>query len=823
MGLLAGTRLGPYEIVSPIGAGGMGEVYRARDERLKRDVAVKVLPDSVASDPDRLRRFTLEAEALARLSHPNVLTVHDAGVDAGRPYLVSELLRGETVAAELERAAGSLAGRPRATRGLPVPVVLDWAQQMAAGLAAAHEAGLVHRDLKPQNLFMTREGTLKILDFGLAKRVAEHPAGGADGSDGTTVAAAATEPGTVLGTLLYMSPEQIRGGRVDARSDLFAAGAILFELATGSRAFDRSSGADVTSAILRDEPPPFGDATPEALQRVIRRCLQKDPARRFQTARDLQFALSEVAGSLSASSASAPGAAASAPVRRRRTALAAGAVLGVLALAGWFAARGGSGSGVADGADRIQALAVLPFRTVSTDPDQAYVSDELSSALTSELSRLTGVRVISSASAMQFKEGTDSLADFARRLGAQALLEGSVQRAGGRLTITATLVDGRSNRQLWTDTYTRDESESPAIEREIAQRVAQAIHAAPSPDSAARPQPGRVDPRGNDAYLRGRFALRETSEAAITKAVALFNEAIVADPSDARPQAGLADAYTMLRSAYRAPRDVMPQAKAAAATAIQIDPDLAEAHVAMGGVLMYFDFDWVGAERELHRAIELSPNLAAAHETYALLLALLGRHETARDEAALAQQLDPLSLQVRNDAGWVALPRRRFRADRRAQSEGAGHRRTLLAGAAGPGGRIRKTRPLRRSHCGARTGTRVRFQPDDARDARRRLCRRRTPRRRHCGRGRAHADVKRAVRLPVRNCHDLRGSGRSRIDAGLAGAGLPGPRRLHALDAVRFQARRASRRPEVSGPADAHGAAEVSRRGSATAPMRGHR
>ncbi len=464
MSLSPGVRLGRYEIIALIGAGGMGEVYRARDERLKRDVALKVLPASFSTDPDRLRRFEQEAQAAGSLNHPNVLAIYDVGTHDGSPFIVSELLEGETLRRRL--AGGSL----------PVPAAFDIAMQTTEGLAAAHEKGIVHRDLKPENLFITTGGRAKILDFGLAK-LADPALDVPDAHTNMATVGAPTEVGTVLGTVGYMSPEQVRGERADHRSDIFSFGAILYEMLTGRRAFAGGSAADTMSAILRDQPPPLSPnlTLPPAIERVVRRCLEKRADDRFQTARDLRFALGEAASGLSVPIAALQ----SPPSRARRAWWVAAAGLALLAatlalmsglvdLRRMVPGRGGDGP-------RIASLAVLPLQNLSNDPEQEYFSDGMTEALISDLARVSGLRLISRTSAMTYRSTQKTLPQIARELNVDAVVVGTVVRSGGRVRITAQLIDAKTDRHLWANSYERDLRDVLTLQAEVARAVAQEI------------------------------------------------------------------------------------------------------------------------------------------------------------------------------------------------------------------------------------------------------------------------------------------------------------------------------------------------------------
>jgi serine/threonine protein kinase len=420
MVLSAGTRLGSYEILAAIGAGGMGEVYRAHDPRLGRDVAIKVLPAALSADADRLRRFEQEARAAAALNHPNILTVHEIGTHDGQPYIVSELLEGKTLRDALGHGA------------LPVKKAIDYALQISQGLAAAHEKRIVHRDLKPENLFVTKESRVKILDFGLAKLTEAAVAGVSE----TMVATRAgdTVPGMVLGTVGYMSPEQVRGHAVDHRSDMFSFGAILYEMLSGARAFSGDTAADTMSAILREQPPDLRlrTSTPPSLARIIHRCLEKDPSDRLQAARDLHFAIELISEVQSA-----------APTLQAHT--------------------------------HEQSIAVLPFANMNADPDSQYFSDGLSEELINAMTQLGGLRVAARTSAFRFRGRDVDIREIGRQLNVAAVLEGSVRRAGTRLRITAQLLNVADGYHLWSERYDRALDDVFEIQDDITTSIVRAL------------------------------------------------------------------------------------------------------------------------------------------------------------------------------------------------------------------------------------------------------------------------------------------------------------------------------------------------------------
>jgi TolB-like protein/tetratricopeptide (TPR) repeat protein len=647
MTLSTGARLGPYEILAPIGAGGMGEVYRAKDPRLGRDVAIKVLPGSFSADKDRLRRFEQEARAAGILNHPNITAVYDIGTHEGAPYVVQELLEGETL-------RSSLAGGR-----LPPRKAIDYALQIAHGLAAAHEKRIVHRDLKPENLFVTKDGRVKILDFGLAKLT--HTETGPEVTSLPT-ATAGTEPGVVMGTLGYMSPEQLRGEAVDARSDIFSFGAILYEMLSGRRAFRGATAADTISAILREEPAELSQSAPNvppSLERVVRHCLEKSPAARFHSAPDVAFALEESAsGSAAAPAAARP----AAEVRRRGQRLAlAGAAIAILVgiLVGvrplLERLRGGPG------ARAIQSIAVLPFENFSRDPEQEYFADGMTEELITGLAQIRSLRVISRTSAMQYKGTKKRIPEIGRELNVDAVLEGSVQRSGQRVRVTAQLIRASMDQHLWARSYERDLRDVLGLQSEVAAAVAHEVRVTLTPEEKVRLTQARpTDPEAHELYLKGRFHWNKGTEADLVEAIRDFESALARNPGYAPAYAGIADAYASLSDVYRPPYEVMPKARAAATKALQLDETLADTHVSLANIQFNYDRDWAAAEREARRALELNPNSAGAHDILGTYFAVLGRAAESAAEAARCLELDPLSVVFTSDAGWGRLAARDY-------------------------------------------------------------------------------------------------------------------------------------------------------------------
>jgi TolB-like protein/Flp pilus assembly protein TadD len=628
----------------------MGEVYRAKDTRLGRDVALKVLSERLAGQPDALGRFEREARTVASLSHPNILALYDFGTDGSTVYAVTELLEGESLDRRIAR--GSIAWRQAVETGAAI----------AEGLSSAHARGIVHRDLKPANVFITRDGVVKILDFGLAT------AARTTASDATAdaTALAPTEPGTILGTVGYMSPEQVRGEPADHRSDLFALGCILTEMLTGRRAFARNTPAEAFAAILRDEPDGLAASAqiPPNVEAVLRRCLEKDRERRFQSARDLAFALRALlSGSVAASEATA---AAPKSTHAHWRWIAAAVVVAALTMVGTAGWRTWSAA-----PNRIESIAVIPLANRSGDETQDYFADGLTDQLIAELARLDRIRVTSRTSAMAYKSSRKLLPQIARELGVDAVLEGSVARRGSQMILTTNLVDA-SDTQLWSHTYERDVNDVLRLQGEVAGEVARRISIELSPEDRAHLLGGRreVDPAGFDAYVRGRYYWNKRGPADLQRAVEEFRRAIDVDPTFGAAYAGLADAYAQIGYLNLVPPgDAFPKAKAAANQAIKLAPELAEPHASLGFVHMYFDWDFAASEREFKRAIALDPNSVTAHHFYSVLLTAMLRAEEARHEIERARLLDPLSSLIAADAGFEMYYDRRYDAAEAALKE----------------------------------------------------------------------------------------------------------------------------------------------------------
>jgi TolB-like protein/Flp pilus assembly protein TadD len=638
-----GSRLGPYEIVSLLGAGGMGEVYKARDMRLGRDVAIKVLPAEFASDPERLKRFEREARATAALSHPNILAVHDVGTHKDVPYLVEELLEGESLKERVERGA------------LGAPEAVGIAVQMARGLAAAHEKGIVHRDLKPGNVFVTKDGQVKILDFGLAKLV--ESAGLGEAETLTHAPTGATEFGRVLGTVAYMAPEQARGMPVDHRADVFAFGVVLYEMLAGERPFRGTTATDTVAAILKENPLPLPASVPSHLVAVIDRCLAKEPERRYQGGGDLLVALEAVR-----SEEAAPLWISLKRSMRRRPWLVAANVVAALVVLALALDVGGVRERLLGraAASQFDSLAVLPLENLSGDPEQEYLAAGMHDALITNLGQLVGLkRVIARGSVLRFKGTSAPPKEIARELNVSGLITGTVLRSGDRVRVTAQLIDPATQAQVWAHSYEASLRDVLSLENDVVAAITREVKLQLTPQEKARLATARpVNPEAYEAYLKAMFHLYKKTPDGYAKGLTLLQEAIDKNPTDPLPYAGLALAYPILYHGPGGtvpPNEGFPRARAAALKALELDDNLAQAHLALAAIKTYYDWDWAGAEREFKRALELNPNLPEAHAQYGWYLHLFGRNEEGMAEERRSAELDPLTPVFTAWVGWMNL------------------------------------------------------------------------------------------------------------------------------------------------------------------------
>jgi serine/threonine protein kinase/Tfp pilus assembly protein PilF len=639
MSLPSGRRLGPYEILSPIGAGGMGEVLKAKDTRLQRTVAVKVLPSELASDAERRSRFEREAHAASALNHPNITTVFDIGEDAGTHYIVMELVEGKTLRELLDEGP------------LSTDKMLPLATQVAEGLAKAHAAGIVHRDLKPENLMVTDDGLVKILDFGLAKLT---PQGSDEDSEAPTETRV-TQEGVFLGTVPYMSPEQAAGRPVDFRSDQFSFGSILYEKATGRRAFKKDTVPETLAAIIEDDPEPIrklNDAVPGELAAIAERCLAKDPAARYESTEDLAKELRAVPETPSA-------------WRRRRKVL-WGAAAVLVALLG--VALGPNLRGLWDqlssraGPAPIESIAVLPLRNLSGDPEQEYFADGMTEALITNLAKVSALKVIAPHSAMRYKGTELSSAEIARELGVDAVVEGSALRVGESVRIMAQLIDPQTEQALWAESYERGLENVLVLQGEVAQAIAGELEVALTPEDTKRLAGARaVNPEAHDACLKGSYYTEKMTREDLDTAQRYFELALEKDPEYAPAYAGLSRVWGgRAQLGFTSVQEAGPKRRAAVLQAIALDDTSAVAHEALAAFRTWTDWDWSGAEVEWRRALELDPNAASTHASFAHFLAITGRVDEAVPHSERALELDPFNAKLHAFYAMVLCGARRY-------------------------------------------------------------------------------------------------------------------------------------------------------------------
>ncbi len=661
MALPVETTISHYRIISKLGAGGMGEVYLAEDTQLDRKVAVKFLPPESVADEHAKKRLAREAKAAAKLDHPNICSIHEVGEADGHSFIVMQYVEGETLASRIHRKPTELKES------------LDIAVQVTDALAEAHSRGIIHRDIKPGNIMLTERGQVKVMDFGLAKIVHEKL---------STDSLAETEslltaPGVIVGTVPYMSPEQVRGETTDVRGDIFSFGVVLYEMVSGRHPFTAESVAATLSAILTLEPLPlarYADA-PDELHRIVRKCLEKDRARRYQTMRDLAIDLENVrrefeTARITASHSGGTTAHKSVTptntnidqrsflVSRRVLAVIAVVIAAAVALVYVLVFRGATDARQPE----IRSLAVLPLENLSGDPSQEYFADGMTEAIIGNLAQIRALRVVSRTSVMRFKGSRKPLPEIAQELNVDAVIAGSVQRASGRVKITAQLIHAATDAHLWARDYERDLADILKLQGEVARAVADEIRIQVTAEERARLASARsVNPQAQEAYLLGRFHLRNHNEEDLKKAIEHFERAIHLAPDYAAAYAGLADAW-LERGIWGAKefKEVEAPARNAALKAIELDADNAEAHAAVAQVKFVYDWDWAGAEEEFMRALGFDPGSLYAHFYYATMLMALGRHDEAIREMQSAEQMDPLSSMVRSTFGRVLYRARKY-------------------------------------------------------------------------------------------------------------------------------------------------------------------
>jgi eukaryotic-like serine/threonine-protein kinase len=696
MTLPAGTHLGRYEIRSLLGAGGMGEVYLAQDTRLGRKVALKLLTAEFMKNEDRLRRFEQEACAASALNHPSILTIYEVGEDTGLHFIATEFIDGCTLRERMARQ-----------ERMSLSEALDVAVQIASALAAAHAAEIVHRDIKPENIMLRKDALVKVVDFGLAK-LAEKSEQPAIASEVPTRALGKTHPGTMMGTVGYMSPEQARGLEVDARTDLWSLGVILYEIVAGRTPFLGATATDIIVSIAEREPPllaSYQTAVPPELERIVKKALRKDREERYQTAKDFALDLKnlrreleiEVELSRSVQPTASTGGSATrgsraatvetanetlVPTRelgvahttaapggnpssaeylvteikqpRKATAVALVAILiAVASIAYFYFTRSGKA---------IDSVAVLPFSNSSTGPDSEYLSDGIAESIINSLSQLPDLKVISRSSAFRYKGKETDLQTIGRELGVQAVLAGRLVQRGDNMIISTELVDVRDNRHIWGERYDRKLSDLLSVQRELAKEISEKLRSRLSGDEQERvTRSYTTNTEAYQLYVRGRHHWDKRTAEGFKRAIEYFQQAVDKDPAYGLAYAGLADCYALL-SEYDVlpPGEAYPKARAAAARALKIDDTLAEAHTTLAYCKYSYDWDFAGGEREFKRAIELNANYATGHQWYAEFLTATGRFDEALAEANKAQQLDPLSLIIDNNVGDVYMAARQY-------------------------------------------------------------------------------------------------------------------------------------------------------------------
>jgi serine/threonine-protein kinase len=621
---MIGNRLGHFRILDKIGAGGIGEVYRARDEQLERDVALTLV--EAASVPHATARANLlrDARAASKLNHPNVCAIHEVGEADGQAYIAMEWVEGQPLSARL--AEGPL--RP--------DELLRYGLQLTDAVAYAHEHGVVHRDLKSGNVVVTPDGRVKVLGFGLAR-----PLRHGEVTEATTAtrepAAGGAEP--AAGTLAYLAPEQLRGRPADARSDVWALGVLLQEMATGARPFRGTTPFELSTAILTQTPPPLPLTVGGELQAVIDRCLRKEPGERYRRASDVHAALEAMQ---SGTARPQPPEAPRSWTRRYWLGLAATGVVLVAVAGGYLVGMVSRRPPAPASASPVstRTLAVLPLKNLSGDPNQQYVADGLTDALIDDLAKV--VRVISRTSTAEYATAPKPIKQIARELGVDAVVEGAVLREGNLVRVTAALIDAATEQRLWGERYERNLTSILALQADIARSVARAIKGALSPEEEQRLGRTRdVNPKVWEAYQRGMFLLSQTTPDAFKKGMEYLHQAVEMDPTDALAYAGLANGYITLAHGPDPSPDALFRAKAAATTAIELDPTLPQAVFSLGVIKGYHEWDWAGGERDLRRAIELNESFAMAHYHLAWFLALVGRLPEAIQEHIKAREDDP--------------------------------------------------------------------------------------------------------------------------------------------------------------------------------------
>ncbi|MEJ7575570.1 MAG: protein kinase [Pyrinomonadaceae bacterium] len=675
--LRVSQNLSHYKILKLLGEGGMGEVYLAEDTRLERKVALKILPAAFAQDAERMRRFVQEAKAASALNHPNILTIYETGEFENTNYIASEYVEGETLSERLRREP------------LNLKAVLDIAIQITSALQAAHDATIVHRDIKPDNVMIRSDGLVKILDFGIAKLTEKKPE--LIDAEAATAIIARTSPGMIIGTAAYMSPEQARGKVVDARSDIFSFGLVLYEMLSGKKGFEGESAMDVISPILQKEPVPLSRIMPDVpheIERIVGKALRKDCEERYQTAKDLLIDLkdarqelefqnklersatpqreqveTQITNAATTDSAQTTSSAEYIVAEIKNHKLATIAALLVLTVGGvalYYFTRASVSNEPTSG-ETINSIAVLPFENAAQDANADYLSDGITESVINRLSQLSNLKVMSRSSVFRYKGKEQDTNKVGNELNVRAVLTGSVKQIGDQIVITVRLDDTQTNRHIWGEQYARKFADVLNMQSEIAQDVTSNLRlklTGADEQQLAKHYTQSVE--AYQLYLKGNYKWERHTREDLQQAIEYYNQAIEKDPNYALAYSGLANCYGRLGNGYLPPHEAFPKAKAYAAKALEIDETLAEAHTSMIAVRLFYDWNWAEAEKEIKRALVLNPNYAHTHDMYSVYLHIIGRHDEAMAETKRAQELDPLSLTLNTALGEDAYYARQY-------------------------------------------------------------------------------------------------------------------------------------------------------------------